>query len=58
MCIQCMAGAMVAGAAVTGSRWWIVVRFRDALTPRRRRALTAVLLTAGVLSAGLIGPTP
>ena len=58
MCIQCMAGAMAAGAAATGSRWWIVARFRAALTPGRRKALSAVLLGAGVLAGGLVGPTP
>jgi hypothetical protein len=58
MCIQCMVGAMAAGSAATGSRWWIVHRFRSALTPGRRKALSAVLIGAGVLAGGLIGPTP
>ena len=58
MCIQCLAGAMTAGAAATGSRWWLVARFRGALTPGRKRALSAVLVTAGVLAGGLIGPAP
>jgi hypothetical protein len=58
MCIQCMAGAMAAGAAVTGSRWWLVARFRRALTPGRRKALSALLIAAGVLAAGAVGPTP
>jgi hypothetical protein len=58
MCIQCIAGAMTAGAAATGSRWWLVARFRDKLTPGRKKALSAVLIGAGVLAAGAIGPTP
>jgi hypothetical protein len=58
MCIQCLAGAMAAGAAASGSRWWLVGRFRDALTPRRRKALSAVLIGAGVLAGGLVGPAP
>jgi hypothetical protein len=58
MCIQCLAGAMAAGAAASGSRWWLVARFRRALTPGRRKALSAVLIGAGVLAGGLIGPTP
>jgi hypothetical protein len=58
MCIQCVAGAMAAGAAATGSRWWIVARFREALTPGRRKALSAVLIGAGVLGAGMIAPSP
>jgi len=58
MCIQCVAGAMAAGAAASGSRWWIVARFRDALTPGRKKALSAALIAAGVLAGGMIGPTP
>jgi len=49
---------MVAGAAATGSRWWLIARFRDALTPGRKKALSAVLITAGVLAGGMIAPTP
>jgi hypothetical protein len=49
---------MTAAAAATGSRWWIIARFRDALTPGRKKALSAVLITAGVLAGGMIGPTP
>jgi hypothetical protein len=58
MCIQCMAGAMVAGAAATGSRWWLLARLQAWMTPRRKRALTAAVLTAGVLAGGLVGPAP
>jgi hypothetical protein len=58
MCMQCVAGAMTAGAAATGSRAWIAVRFAHLLTPRRKRALTGVLIAAGVLAAGVVGPTP
>jgi hypothetical protein len=56
--MQCVAGAMAAGAAATGSRWWLIARCRNALTPGRRKALSAVLIAAGVLAAGMIGPTP
>jgi hypothetical protein len=56
--MQCVAGAMAAGAAASGSRWWLVARFREALTPGRRKALSAVLIVAGVLAAGAVGPTP
>jgi hypothetical protein len=58
MCMQCMAGAMAAGAAATGSRWWLVARFRSALTPGRKKALSIVLIAGGVLAGGMIGPTP
>jgi hypothetical protein len=56
--MQCVAGAMAAGAAATGSRWWLVARFRSALTPGRKKALSIVLIAAGVLAGGMIGPTP
>ena len=49
---------MAAGAAASGSRWWLVARFQRVLTPRRRKALTAVLIGAGVLAGGLVGPAP
>ena len=58
MCVQCIAGAMTAGAAASGSRAWIVARAGAWLTLRRKRALTGILVVAGVLGAGLIGPTP
>jgi len=58
MCVQCLAGAMTAGAAATGARAWLVTRFGHWLTPARKRAVTAVLITSGVLAAGVIGPTP
>ena len=58
MCIQCVAGAMAAGAAATGSRWWLVARFRDALTPGRKKALSALLIVSGVMAAGMIAPSP
>jgi hypothetical protein len=58
MCMQCMAGAMTAGVAATGARAWFGARFGHLLTPRRRRAVTAVLIAGGVLAAGAVGPTP
>jgi hypothetical protein len=54
MCVQCMAGAMTAGAAATGARVWLA----HLLTPRRRKVLTGLLIVAGVVAAGAIGPTP
>jgi hypothetical protein len=58
MCMQCVAGAMAAGAAVTGSRSWLVARAGSWLTPRRKRMLTGVLIAGGMLAAGTLGPTP
>lgn len=46
--MQCIAGAMVAGAAATGSRSLLVARLRRWMTPRRKRAVSAVLLVSGV----------
>jgi hypothetical protein len=54
MCMQCIAGAMAAGAGATGLRAWLAVR----LGPRQKRALTGVLVAGGVLAAGLVGPAP
>lgn len=49
---------MAAGAGASGLRAWLVVRAPMWLTPRRRTHLTRALLVAGVIGAGLIGPTP
>jgi hypothetical protein len=58
MCIQCVAGAMTAGAAATGARAWIAAHAGHWLTAGRKRAITGVLIVAGLLGAGLVGPTP
>jgi hypothetical protein len=58
MCVQCMAGAMTAAAGATGARAWLMMRFGHLLTPRRKRALSVSLVAAGVLAAGVIGPSP
>lgn len=55
--MQCMIGAMSAGATATGLRAWLVARRPRWLTPARRRRLTCVLLALGVLAAGVIGPS-
>jgi hypothetical protein len=49
---------MTAGAAATGARAWLAAYGRAWLTIRRKRALTGVLIVAGVLASGLAGPTP
>lgn len=56
--MQCMAGAMAAGAGATGMRAWLVARAPAWLTDRRRRLATRGLLVAGLLAAGAIGPPP
>jgi hypothetical protein len=52
-----MAGAMAAGTAATGVRAWLVARSPSWLTPRRRRVMTRALVAAGVLAAGVVGPS-
>lgn len=54
MCMQCMSGAVAAGAAATGMRAWLVARSPAWLTAGRRRALTIALIAAGVLAAGIV----
>lgn len=55
MCVQCMVGAMTAGAAATGSRAWLAAYSPRWLTAARLRAVTVTLLgVAFVLSAGLL----
>jgi hypothetical protein len=56
--MQCLAGAMTAGAASTGARAWLAVHAAHLLTPGRKRAVTAVLVVAGVVAGGAIAPSP
>jgi hypothetical protein len=55
--MQCMMGAMSAGATASGLRAWLIARAPLWLTPRRRRFVTPLLLVAGVLAASVIGPS-
>ena len=56
MCMQCMATAMTAGAGVTGARAYLAHKHFAWMTPRRMRALTIALISAGLLaSATLVG---
>lgn len=52
MCMQCMATAMVSGAAATGMRAWIAAHTPAWMTPGRLKLATALILSAGVLAAG------
>lgn len=51
--MQCMAGAVTAGAVATGGRAWLAAHSPRWMTPRRLKAATAAILTVGVLAAGL-----
>jgi hypothetical protein len=57
MCVQCMLGAMTAGAGASGARAWLATRFPTWMSPSRRRQVSRVLLVAGVLAAGIVGPS-
>ena len=50
MCVQCMMGAMSAGAAATGTRAWLAGR----VTPRVLRRTTALLLALAVVAAATL----
>ena len=54
--MQCMIGAMSAGAGATGLRAWLIAHAPGWLTPARQRMLTRALLVLAVLAAGVIGP--
>jgi hypothetical protein len=52
--MQCMIGAMGAGAGATGTRAWLAHRGFRWLTPRRLRAITLGLLAAALLVASTL----
>jgi hypothetical protein len=58
--MQCMVGAMSAGATATGTRSWLASRHYSWLTPARLRLLTLVLLGAALVASALLvsGSTP
>lgn len=53
MCAQCMATAAVAVGAAGGVRAWVAAHQPAWLTPPRLKRVTAVLIGAAVLAAGL-----
>jgi hypothetical protein len=58
MCIQCAAGAMTAVGAASGSRLWLEARFPALSRPRVQKAARRSIVVAGVLAAGVLGPSP
>jgi hypothetical protein len=55
MCVQCMMGAMSAGATVAGTRSWLATRRWVWLTPERLRRVTIALVVVGLaLSATVL----
>jgi hypothetical protein len=59
MCMQCMIGAMTAGAGATGTRAWLGRLRASWLTPRRMRRITIGLVVAALaVSTTISGSTP
>jgi hypothetical protein len=53
MCMQCMMGAMTAGAGVTGTRAWLNAKGFSSMTPRRMRVATFALISAGLIGSAV-----
>gem|GEM_PF-1626052 len=51
MCVQCMIGAVSAGAAATGIRSVAAVKLRRFMTPLRMRVMTGSLIAAALILA-------
>jgi hypothetical protein len=54
MCMQCMMGAMTAGAAASGTRSWLATRCWAWLTPGRLHAVTVALLVAALAASATV----
>ena len=54
MCMQCMMGAMTAGAAASSTRGWLATRTWVWLTPERLRAITVALLVTALVAAATV----
>jgi hypothetical protein len=59
MCVQCMMGAMTAGAGASGARAWLGRMRLSWLTPRRLRRITIALVVVALgLSTTIAGSSP
>jgi hypothetical protein len=54
MCVQCMMGAMTAGATASGARSWLATRRWAWLTPARLRHITYALLGAALVASATV----
>jgi hypothetical protein len=54
MCIQCMMGAMTAGAGATGARSFLAARRPAWMSARSLRAVTVVLVVAALLASTVV----
>jgi hypothetical protein len=57
MCMQCAAGAMTAVGAASGSRMYLEARFPVFARPKVRKAARRTIMVAGVVAAGVLGPS-
>jgi hypothetical protein len=54
MCMQCMMGAMTAGASASGTRSWLATRRWAWLTPERLHRITIGLVVAALVASATI----
>jgi hypothetical protein len=54
MCMQCMASAMTAVGAASGTRAYVASRHFTWLTPRRLKALTVSLVVAALMASATL----
>jgi hypothetical protein len=54
MCMQCMLGAMSAGATATGTRAWLKHMAPRWLTPKRMRAVSIALIAAALVASTVV----
>jgi hypothetical protein len=54
MCMQCMMGAMTAGATASGTRSWLATRHWAWLTPVRLRRITIALLVGALVASATV----
>ena len=52
--MQCMMGAMTAGAAASGTRSWLATRRWAWLTPVRLRRITIALLSGALVASATV----
>lgn len=53
MCMQCMMGAVTAGAGATGVRTWVAAKGFPWMTPRLMRVATVSLIVVGLIGASI-----
>jgi hypothetical protein len=54
MCMQCMASAMTAVGAASGTRAWLATRRFSWLTRKRLRAITLMLGVAAIVASATL----